>query len=77
MRWSADDSVHTLAHAMDHGAYEAKSVERILVVRFKPRTLDSQIADSARDRIRELMRDKPVRQRPLTEYSGTCGRGRR
>jgi transposase len=69
IRWSADDIVLALAHAMDYGAYEASSVERILMARFKPRTLDSQIADSARNRIREIMRDKPVRQRPLKDYT--------
>jgi hypothetical protein len=54
---------------MDYGAYEASSVERILMARFKPRTLESQIADSARNRIRDLMRDRPVRVRPLKGYT--------
>lgn len=68
IRWSADDIVEAIAHAMDYGAYEANAVERILTTRFNPRTLDSQISDSARNRVRELMRDKPVRQRPVKDY---------
>lgn len=68
LRWSADDIVQALAHAMNYDAYEARSIERILEARFQPRTLQSQIADSARNRVRELMRHHPVQQRSLTEY---------
>jgi transposase len=67
-RWSADDIVRALSHAMRYDAYEARSIERILAARFKPRTLESQIADSARERVRELMRHNPVQQRPLADY---------
>jgi len=69
LRWSADDIVQALAHAMSYGAYEARSIERILEARFQPRTLQSQIANSARNRVRELMRHHPVQQRPLTDYT--------
>jgi transposase len=68
MRWSADDIVRALSHAMNYDAYDARAVERILEARFKPRTLQAQIADSTRARIRELMRDSPVQQRSLTDY---------
>jgi hypothetical protein len=68
MRWSADDIVQALAHAMSYDAYEARSIERILDARFPPRTLQSQIDDSARNRIRELMQRNPVQQRSLTDY---------
>lgn len=68
LRWSADDIVKALAHAMNYGAYEAASIERILEARFTPRTLQSQIADSARNRVRELMRHNRVQQRLLTDY---------
>jgi transposase len=68
LRWSADDIVQALSHAMNYDAYDARSIERILQARFTPRTLQTQIAESARTRIRELMRHNPVRQRPLTDY---------
>ena len=68
LRWSADDIVQALSHAMNYDAYDARAVERILEARFKPRTLQMQIADSARSRIREVMRNHPVQQRPLTDY---------
>lgn len=68
MRWSADDIVRALAHAMTYDAYEARSIERILEARFTPRTLQTQMADSARARIREVMRHNPVQQRSLADY---------
>lgn len=69
LQWSADDIVQALSHAMSYSAYDARAVQRILEARFKPRTLQMQIAHSARNRIREIMRDHPVQQRPLSEYT--------
>jgi transposase len=69
MRWSADDIVQALAHAMSYDAYEARSIERILQARFQQRTLQTQIAESARKRIREVMRHNPVQQRSLADYT--------
>ncbi len=68
LQWSADDIVKALGHAMRYDAYEARAVERILETRFKPRRLSEQIAESTRRRIRDLMKDHPVAQRPLSSY---------
>jgi transposase len=68
LTWSAEDIVQALSHAMSYNAYEARAIERILEARFKPRTLQSQIADCARHRIREVMREHPVQQRLLADY---------
>lgn len=67
--WSADDIVRALKHAMSYDAYDARAVERILEARFKPRSLAQQIAETTRSRIRELMRENPIQQRPLTDYT--------
>ena len=69
LTWSAEDIVRALKHAMSYQAYEARAVERILEARFKPRSLAQQIADTTRSRIRELMRENPIQQRPLTDYT--------
>jgi transposase len=69
LTWSAEDIVQALNHAMSYDAYDARAIERILEARFKPRSLQAQIAESTRSRIREVMRDNPVQQRPLTHYT--------
>lgn len=74
LTFSADDIVRALQHAMQYDAYDAGAVERILEARFRPRSLAQQIADSTRARIREVMRDHPVVQRPLSSYE-TLRRG--
>jgi hypothetical protein len=66
--WAADDIVGAIEHALEYEAYEARAVERILEARFRPRSLAEQIAASTRKRIREVMRDHPVLQRPLASY---------
>ncbi|HZF24916.1 MAG TPA: IS21 family transposase [Steroidobacteraceae bacterium] len=69
LTWSAEDIVEALAHAMSYEAYDARAVERILEARFKPRSLQAQIAETTRSRIREVMRQNPIQQRPLTDYT--------
>ena len=69
LTWSAEDIVQALNHAMSYDAYDARAIERILEARFKPRSLQAQIAETTRSRIREVMRDNPVQQPPLTHYT--------
>jgi hypothetical protein len=71
--WSAEDIVAALEHAMRYDAYDARAVERILEARFRPRSLEGQMAEATRARIREAMREHPVRQRPLTDYAALRG----
>jgi transposase len=66
--WSLDDLVAAMRHAVEYGCYEVPRLERILSLRFTPRRLDDQLADSTRLRIRELMSANPVTQRPLSHY---------
>lgn len=67
--WSAEDIVKALEHATLYDAYDVRAVERILETRFKPRSLEAQIAATTRSRIREVMREHPIQQRPLTDYA--------
>jgi transposase len=69
LTWSAEDIVAALEHAMRYDAYDARAVERILEARFKPRSLEGQMAETTRMQIRNAMREHPVRQRSLTEYA--------
>jgi transposase len=66
--WSADDIVRAIEHALEYRAFDARTVERILQTRFRPRTLEEQIASSTRAHIQHVMRDHPVSQRPLSSY---------
>ena len=69
LRWSAEDIVAALEHAIRYDAYDARAVERILEARFRPRSLEGQMAEATRTRIRQAMREHPVGQRSLTEYA--------
>jgi hypothetical protein len=73
LTWSAEDIVEALHHALRYDAYDARAVERILEARFRPRSLQGQIAHTTRSRIQEAMREHPVRQRPLSEYAALRG----
>jgi hypothetical protein len=67
--WSADDIVKAMQHALLYHALDAAAVERILRARFRPRTLDEQIAQRTRCQVRSVMASNPVAQRPLSDYS--------
>ncbi len=71
--WSAEDIVKALEHATLYNAYDVRAVERILETRCKPRSLEAQIAETTRSRIREVMREHPIQQRPLTDYAALRG----
>ena len=68
LRWSLDDLVAAMRHAMDYGRYELAALERILQRRFQPRPLDAQISVASRDAIARLMETHPVSQRPISGY---------
>lgn len=66
--WSIDDILDAMGHAIAYRCYEVSKLIRILEMRASPRSLDDQIGDLARRRIREVMDSHPVSQRPLSEY---------
>jgi transposase len=65
--YHCDDIHKALAHASAYGAYESKAVERILIAKAKPRTLESLRDEAALRRLQESL--PKIRQRPLAEYS--------
>lgn len=65
--FNCDDINKALAHASAYGAFECKAVERILVAKAKPRTLESLRDEAAGQRLQESL--PQIRQRPLNEYS--------
>jgi transposase len=69
LTWSTDDIVQALQHALDYDAYDARAVERILTARYKPRTLEQQVAATTRDRVRATMQEYPVQSRDLGSYA--------
>lgn len=74
LAWSTDDIVKAVEHALLYHAHDSAVVERILKARFRPRTLDEQIAQSTRDHVRKVMQNHPVLQRPLSAYTTlACG----
>ncbi|MGH7574677.1 MAG: IS21 family transposase [Longimicrobiales bacterium] len=65
-QYRAEDIHDALRHALRYGAYDAQAVERILHVRFAPRTLESIRNERASRALEQTLPE--VRQRPLDEY---------
>jgi transposase len=62
----SQDILLALAHAARYSAFDAKTVERILRAKVKPRTLESYRNEKARKHLENLPK---VRQRSLEEYN--------
>ena len=65
-KYLSDDILLALAHATRYRAFDAKTVERILLAKAKPRTLESFRSEKARKCLKNLPK---VRQRHLGEYT--------
>jgi transposase len=64
--YHTDDIHMALHHALRYQAFDAKAIERILLAKAKPRTLESVRNEQAR---KELEKTLPhIEQRPLDEY---------
>jgi transposase len=72
--YRADDLAAAMRHAARFLAHDARSVARILQARAQPRTLQDQLADKAKERIRSAMADTPFAQRDLAEYARLLGK---
>jgi hypothetical protein len=66
-RYNAGDINSALGHACRYHAYDCKSVERILLVKAQPRTLESIRNERAAHELRKAL--PKINQRPLEEYS--------
>ena len=66
--YHADDIHMALHHAVRYHAFDCKAIERILLAKAKPRTLESVRNEQAR---KDLEKTLPrIEQRPLDEYCG-------
>ncbi len=63
--WALTDIVAAIEHATLYQAWGADPVQRILAARYRPRTMQDHIAESARAHIRQAMAQSPVQQRDL------------
>lgn len=66
-RYNCGDIDDALAHACRYHAYDCKAVERILVAKASPRTLESIRCERAADELRRAL--PQFKQRSLEEYS--------
>lgn len=67
-RYDTADLDAALAHAALYGAFDARSVERILVARCRPRTLDEYVAEATAQRLAETLGAVCTQPRDLAEY---------
>jgi transposase len=65
-RYHSDDIYRACVHASRYQAFDAKAVERIVMARARPRTLESIRNERARQALAETL--PPIKQRPLDEY---------
>jgi transposase len=77
-RYSTADLDAALAHAALYGAFESKAVERILVARATPRTLDEYVAEDTARRLADTFGESHTQQHDLGEYDRlpVCGASR-
>lgn len=64
--YHCEDIHKALLHASAYGAFESKAVERILLAKAKPRTLESLRDEAALRRLQESLPE--IKQRSLEEY---------
>ncbi len=67
--WALSDIIAAIEHAAHYQAHSAAAVERILVARARPRTLEDHIAEGARAHVRQAIAQSPVQQRGLQAYA--------
>jgi transposase len=68
-RYSAEDLMAAIEHAHRYGALEARHVERVLLAKARPRTLEEHVSERVRQHVRDSMRSAPVEQRDLDDYA--------
>jgi transposase len=61
-----------LERAVRFGAFSLSAVQRILAVNARPKPLLEVLAEQERQRLEPLLREDPVRPRPLREYQHLC-----
>jgi len=72
-RYQSEDIHKAIVHALRYQAFEGKSIERILKVKAKPRTLESIINERAFNELEKTM--PKIEQRSLDEYCELLQKG--
>jgi transposase len=67
-RYATGDLDAALGHALAYGAFEHGALERILLARAKPRTLDEYVAEHAFQRLEQRLGACTTQPRDLAEY---------
>ena len=67
-RYSTDDLVAALTHALSYGAYDHHAVSRILQMQARPRRLDEYVAEETVRRLQRIVGDSRTEPRQLSEY---------
>lgn len=67
-RFSTQDLSAALAHAVSYGAFEHRAVERILVSRAVPRSLDEYVAEATTKKLSTVLGESDTEPRDLDEY---------
>jgi transposase len=67
-RFSTQDLLAALAHAVTYGAFEHRAVERILSARAAPRSLDEYVAEATTKKLATVVGESDTAPRDLSEY---------
>jgi hypothetical protein len=67
-RYDSADLVKALVHASAFGAFDYRSVERILLAQAKPRRLDEYIAEATAKKLADVLGESGTAPRELSEY---------
>ena len=70
-KYHPDDIDKAMAHACRYHAYDCKAIERILLAKSFPRTLEAMRNEKAAEELRNALPE--IRQRPLAEYDSLLG----
>lgn len=67
-RYSPDDIVVALEHALRYHAYDARAIDRILATQATERTLEEPLSQQIKDELAQWIREHPLKPRALGEY---------
>lgn len=67
-RYATADVHHALVHALRYGAFDYRSIERILLARAAPRRLDEYVTETTREKIETAWGRSHTVPRALSEY---------
>ena len=70
-KYHPDDIDKAMAHACRYHAYDCKAIERILLAKSSPRTLEAMRNEKAAAELRNALPE--IRQRSLAEYDSLLG----